>query len=1123
MKTRNFKITNFAVDNLKTIYFFTVMIIIAGIMAYRSTPKEMMPEVVFPFFSITTVYPGTSPTDMENLVTRPIEKQLKSVKGVKQISSSSMQDFSMIFVEFETSVDQNESSVEVKDAVDKAKSDLPNNLPADPVVTKIEISEFPIVNINLSGDLGLVKLKEYAEEMQDLIESLEEITRVDIIGALDREIQINVDLYKMQAAGISFMQIENAVMMENMTISSGYIRMDGMRRNMRIVGEFSRVDEIANISLKQGVFLKDIAEVVDSYADRESYARLNGSDVVTMNVIKKGGANLIYAVDKVKDVVAKYQETAPSNLIVTITGDNSVWTRNSVKDLFNTIILGFMVVVLVLMFFMGVDNALFVAIAIPLSMLIAFIIIPAIGFTMNMVVLVAFILVLGIVVDNSIVVVENIYRHFMNTPDLPILPATKLAVGEVAIPVITGTLTTMAPFAPLLFWPGIMGKFMSYIPATIILTLLASMFVAFVMNPVFAVSFMKYREGKEGKKLPGVKILIAVGAILALAAIFYATGTYLIANLMTFGVMLFLFTKYIVTPLIKRFQKKVIPFLSEAYSKTLEFLLKGKRPYLVLASTIFLFIFTFFLLGIRTPKIVLFPQGDPSNIYVYLRMPSGTDIEVTDSVTRVMEEMVFDVLGGRNNPDVESIISNVAIGAGQNFFERSTQSKLGKITISFVEYKYRVGQSTSLYVNQLREKLVGIPGAEIVVDVDQMGPPTGKPISIEISGAEITGLVDLTEKIRMFIDSLQIAGIEELKSDMEVNSPELYIEIDREKANKLGLNTAMIGMTMRTALFGKDISKFREGEDEFDIRIRLKEDYRKDLNTLMNMVITAPGGGGPNGGSKEIPLSAIAKANYTTSYGGIIRKDNNRMITLSSNILDGYNANEIVGQLRKEMANFPLPEGYTVEFAGEQEDQNEAANFLVWALFAAVGLIFIVLVTQFNSISKPIIILVQVLFSIIGVMLGLVTFNLDISVIMTGMGIIAVAGIVVKNAIILFDYADLVMEKGTPMREALIEAGRTRLVPVILTAASTILGLLPLAIGMNIDFAGLFAEFDPQIYFGGPNATFWKPLAWSIIFGLTFATFLTLVVVPSMYLMVSRAKTGVVNVANKIAGNGIGN
>jgi multidrug efflux pump subunit AcrB len=708
----------------------------------------------------------------------------------------------------------------------------------------------------------------------------------------------------------------------------------------------------------------------------------------------------------------------------------------------------------------------------------------------------------------------------MNTPNLPILPATKMAVGEVAVPVITGTLTTMAPFAPLLFWPGIMGEFMSYIPATIILTLLASMFVAFVMNPVFAVSFMKYREGKEGAKLPGYKIFIAISVVLAVAVIFYATGTYLIANLLTFGVILFLFTKYIISPLIKKFQKNILPVFSNAYSNTLEFLLKGKRPYLVLASTIFLFVFTIFLLGIRTPKIVLFPQGDPSNIYVYLRMPSGTDIDVTDSVTKVLEVKAFEVLGGKDNPDVESVISNVAIGAGQNFFERSTQSKLGKITISFVEYKYRVGQPTGLYVNQLRDKLVGIPGAEIVVDVDQMGPPTGKPISIEISGAGIAELVDLTEKIRLFIENLQIAGIEELKSDMEVNNPELYIEIDREKANKLGLNTAMIGMTMRTALFGKDISKFREGEDEFDIRIRLKEEYRKDLSTLMNMIITAPGGNGPNGGPKEIPLSAVATANFTTSYGGIIRKDNNRMITISSNILDGYNANEIVGQLRKEMSGFQIPEGYSVKFAGEQDDQNEAADFLVWALFAAVGLIFIILVTQFNSISKPIIILVQVLFSIIGVLLGLVIFNLDISVIMTGMGIIAVAGIVVKNAIILFDYADLLMEKGTPMRNALIEAGRTRLIPVILTAVSTILGLLPLAIGMNIDFAGLFTEFDPQIYFGGTNATFWKPLAWSIIFGLSFATILTLVVVPSMYLMVSRAKTGMVNVANKIAGNG---
>jgi multidrug efflux pump len=557
MKERRFRLTEFAADNIKTVYFFTVLVVVAGIMAYRSTPKELSPEVVFPFFSVSTIYPGTSPVDMENLVTRPIEKQLKGVNGIKHVSSNSIQDFSIIFVEFETSANQMQAYQDVREAVDKAKRDLPTNLLQDPDVSKIEVSEFPVVNINLSGDAGLVKLKEYADDLQELIEGLEEVTRVDIVGALDREIQINIDLYKMQAAGITFMQLENAVAMENMTISSGFVRMGGMRRTMRIVGEFQQVDQISNILLKDGLYIKDIAEVVDGYADRESYARLMGSDVVTLNVIKKGGANLINAVDKAKAIVATYQESLPENVTIQITGDNSTWTRNSVKDLFNTIILGFIIVVVVLMFFMGVDNALFVAAAIPLSMLIAFIIIPLVGFSMNMVVLMAFILVLGIVVDNSIVVVENIYRHFMTTADLPIIPASKRAVAEVAIPVITGTLTTMAPFFPLLFWPGIMGEFMKYIPAVIILTLLASMFVAFVMNPVFAVTFMKYR-GNSGRKTNYGRLLITLLVLVALASLLYASGNLLFANLITFGILLFLITKFLMQPLIKSFQAQCV-------------------------------------------------------------------------------------------------------------------------------------------------------------------------------------------------------------------------------------------------------------------------------------------------------------------------------------------------------------------------------------------------------------------------------------------------------------------------------------------------------------------------------------------------------------------------------------
>jgi multidrug efflux pump len=1113
MKSRKFRLTEFAADNIKTVYFFTVLVIMAGIMAYRSTPKELSPEVVFPFFSVSTIYPGTSPADMESLVTRPIEKQLKGVNGIKNVFSNSIQDFSIIFVEFETSANQMQAYLDVREAVDKAKRDLPTNLLQDPDVSRIEISEFPIVNINLSGDAGLIKLKEYADELQELIEGVEEITRIDIVGALDREIQINIDLYKMQAAGLSFMQVENAVSMENMTISSGFVRMDGMRRTMRIPGEFKTVDQIRNIVLKDGLFLKDIADVVDGYADRESYARLNGSDVVTLNVIKKGGANLINAVDKTKEVLAKYQENLPNNVIIQITGDNSNWTRNSVKDLFNTIILGFIVVVVVLMFFMGVDNALFVASAIPLSMLIAFIIIPLVGFSMNMVVLMAFILVLGIVVDNAIVVVENIYRHFMNTENLPIVPATKRAVGEVAIPVITGTLTTMAPFFPLLFWPGIMGEFMKYIPAVIILTLLASMLVAFVMNPVFAITFMKYRGNKKTENTRYGRLLVILLVVVGLASLFYASGNMLIANMLTFGVAIYLLTKFALQPLVKRFQKYVLPWMMNGYRATLAMLLRGRNAWMVIVGTLILLVFTFFLMGVKTPKIVVFPENNPGSIQVYLRMPSGTDIEVTDSITRLLEKRVYDIIG-HDNPDVESVVSNVAVGAGQNFFERSTQPKLGRVTIAFVEYKYRQYPNTLDYVEQLRAGLRGIPGAEIVVDFEEMGPPTGLPIALEISGDDINELIAISERIKQYIESLNIAGIEELKSDMEVSNPELIINIDREKANKLGVSTAYVGMTLRTALYGKEISKFREGEDEFDIRLRLTEDYRDDLQKLMDMKIMVPGG--PDGMS-EIPISALAEVQYGTSYGGIIRKDHKRMITLGSNVLAGYNANEIVNRLKREIRYFNLPDGYEISFGGEQDDQNEAANFLGWAMFVAIGLIFIILVTQFNSISKPIIVLVQVLFSIIGVLLGLVIFQLDVSVIMTGMGVIAVAGIVVKNAIILIDFADLKVkeEPDRNLTDILIEVGATRLTPVLLTAASTILGLLPLAIGINIDFQGLFTALQPDIFFGGDSAMFWKPLAWTIIFGLAFATFLTLVVVPAMYLIVFRLKTWITGIREK--------
>ena len=1100
MKNKEFKLTNLAVENKTTIYIFTIVLAIFGIMQYSSTPKEQFPDIVFPYFMINTVHPGTSPADMENLITSPIEKELKGIDGIKKISSKSLQDFSLIVAEFEVNADETQAYLDVKQSIDDVRSKLPSDIFQEPKITRLNLSEQPILYINLSGDLGLEKLKKYADGLQDEIEVLEEIARVDIVGALEREIQINVDLYRMQASGLSFNAIQNAIASENLTISGGLISTGGMKRNFRIVGEFEQVDQIKNILLKDGIYLKDIANVVDGFKDRESYARLNGQDIITLSVIKKSGQNLINAVDKIYPLITEFKSNSSQNLIITTTGDSSVQTRNSVNDLFNTIIFGIIVVVFVLMFFMGTTDAIFVGLAIPLSMLIAFIIIPMLGFSLNMVVLMSFIMVLGIVVDNSIVVIENIHRLFTKTEKLPILAATKLAVGEVAVPVFTGTITTMAPFLPLIFMPGIMGKFISYLPITIIVTLASSLLVAYLINPVFAVSFMKY-EGNEKKSTEDSKNnkrKVAIYCMLVLfAIIFYMSKLMLLANIIVFSLIIYLFVKYVMNYLIHQFQNHILPVIMSVYQKTLTYLLKGKRPYTVVGSTVVLFFLSLILLGITTPKVVFMPMGDPNNINIYIAMPEGTHIAVTDSITREVEERVFKVLG-RDNPNVESVISSVAINAGSSMFERSTQEKLSKVTVSFVESKFRTGdKSTLVYLDEFRNVMTGIAGAEIEVDRDAMGPPTGKAINIEISGDDIDVLVQITERLKKYIESENIHGIEDLRTDIEVNKPEITLVIDRDNASKLGISTARIGMTMRTAIYGSEISKFRDGEDEYPIQLRLDKNYRNDVDVLLNQTLTVPSNN--NGPPSKIPISAIAKVDYTSTYGGITRIDNKRVITLSSNVLTGYNANEIIQQIKKSLDKFEIPDDYKIGFTGEQDMQNEIGNYLVKALFIAVSLILIILVAQFNSLVKPLIITSQILFSFIGILLGFIIFGKDISVMMTGMGIIAVAGVVVKNGIILIDYIDLRIGEANNKIDAIVNAGATRLTPVLLTAMSTILGLMPLALGMNINFATLFTSLRPDIYFGGDNAAFWNPLAWTIIFGLAFATFLTLIVVPAMY------------------------
>jgi multidrug efflux pump subunit AcrB len=1108
-KIKEFKPSSWAINNKTSIYIMTIIITLAGLMSYNSLPKEQFPEVVFPQILVNTIYAGTAPKDMENLVTKHIEKQVKSISGVKQVNSSSIQDFSMINIEFNTDVDVPVAKQRVKDAVDKARKDLPSDLTREPEVIDIDVSQMPIMNVHISGDYPLDKLKDYADDLKDRIEGLKEITRCDIVGALDRELQIDVDMYKMQAADVTMRDIETAVKYENMTISGGQVKMDGLKRSINVVGQYTDANKIGDIIIRSGsgatIYLKDIAKITDGFKEKESYARLDHDNVVTLNVIKKSGQNLIDASDKIKAISKEMQDDYfPKGLKVTITGDQSDKTKVTLDDLINTIIIGFILVTIILMFFMGTTNAIFVAMSVPLSMFVAFLVMPAIGFTLNMIVLFSFLLALGIVVDDAIVVIENTHRIF-DHGKVPIVKAAKMAAGEVFLPVLSGTLTTLAPFIPLAFWQGVIGKFMFFLPITLIVTLLASLLVAYIINPVFAVDFMKPHHLGEKKRKITKGFIITTIVFVVIALLSYISGNFGLGNLTLTLYGLYCLNRFVLHGMIQTFQDKSWPAFQERYKKLLIWALEGSRPYMIIGATVLLFFLSIGLTMVRSPKVVFFPQSDPNFVYTYIALPIGTDQVYTDSITHLIEDKIFAVVGD-SNPMVESVISNVAVGANNpQSFDFSTSPHLGKVTVAFVPFGKRNGASTVEYLDKIREATKGIPGAEITVEQEQGGPPTGKPINIEITGDEFEQLSVVSKDIKRYLDSLGIPGIEELKSDLQTNKPEIIVEIDRERANREGISTAVIGKELRDAIFGTEVSKFKDANDDYPIQLRYAFDQRNNVNALMNLKITYRDMN-MGGMIRQIPLSSVAKVTYGNTYGGIKRKNQKRLVTLSSNVLSGYNANEIVAKIQKSVKRYPLPPDVMVTMTGEQEKQAETGAFLGKAMLISFGLIFLILVTQFNSISKPVIIFVEILFSIIGVLLGLSIFKMSISVVMTGVGVIALAGIVVRNGILLVEFTDLLMEQGMEMKEAIIEAGKTRMTPVILTASATILGLIPLAVGLNIDFVSLFSEFNPHIHFGGDNVAFWGPLSWTMIFGLSFATFLTLILVPVMLLLSNNLK-----------------
>lgn len=1130
-KTRSFSLTELALKNRTSIFILAIIIVFSGLQSYNNVPKEAFPEVVIPTIYVGTPYPGNSPIDMENLVTRPIEKELQGINDVDKITSNSVQDFSSIVVEFNTDVAPEDALQEVKDKVDRAKSELPTDLDQDPNVFEVNFSEFPIMTINVAGDYEHEKLKSAAEYLEDEIEQLSEINKVDLVGVREQEVSIEADMNKMALHQVSFRDIQDAVASENLSISAGDLETGKFRRSIRILGEFDRAEQIADIVVKrdgsQVVHLRDIATVEDGYEEIESYARANKLPVIALQVIKGSGENLLAASDKIQDILKEAQTSGalPEGIEITVINDQSEQTRNQVSNLENSIISGVILVTLVLLFFMGLRNALFVGVAIPLSMLISFVIISALGYTLNIMILFGLILALGLLVDNGIVVVENIYR--LKQEGLSSKDAASQGVGEVAMAIISSTATTLAAFVPLALWPGLVGNFMVYLPVTLIVVLASSLFVALVMNPVFTTEFMKTAEEIS---LPSKRKTFRNAAIALLLGFgIYFLGAKLLGGLLVLAGLLLLLNNLVLEPSSTWFQQRLIPFLERIYEKTLRHAFTGINTYIYFGGTIVVLILSVVVLGISQPNVLFFPDNQPQYSNVFVEMPAGSDIEYTDSVAREVEERVFEVIQPYRQA-VEAVTANVGIAANdpnEGPQQNNTPNK-ARITISYVEYDERGGISSSFIQEKITEAMDRFPGAKISVAKNQAGPPVGKPIALELIGEDLPRLVEASDSVLYAIQQANIGGIQELKSDMTTNQPQLTVDVNRERARAYGLSTRQVANQLRTALFGLEVSKFKDGEDDYPIMLRLKEASRHNLSDLLNKRITFRDQQA-GGRIVQVPISAVADVEYSTTYGVVKRKDLDRVITLTSNVEEGYNANEINNQLKKLMADYPLPEGIEYKFGGEQEEQAKNQQFLTNALTIAVFVIFLILVSQFNSISRPFIIIASVIFSTIGVFLGLAITGQPFVIIMTGIGIISLAGIVVNNAIVLIDYTDLLrkrrkQELGLAEEEYLsredfvdvvIQGGKTRLRPVLLTAITTVLGLIPLAIGLNINFYTLITELSPQIYWGGDNAIFWGPMAWTVIYGLTFATFLTLVIVPVMYSLNEQFNRWIAGLRNK--------
>ena len=1249
------KITNLSIKYRTAIAVFTLILAVGGLVSYLTIPKESQPSIEFPQIVVTSIYSGASPSDVESTVSQVVEQEISSINGIEEMRSTSSEGVSTIVVEFTPDVDTDKAYQEVNRAVDRAQPDLPDAV-EEPMVDEINTDQFPIMTVNLSGSYSLARLKEVAEDLQDDLEGISSVLEANLIGGLTREVQINVDLSALKTHNVSFNDLVSTIQQENTNIPGGSIDIDRLNYLVRVDGQFEEpAEQIEQLVVKttpngRTVHVRDVADVVFGFKDRSSYSRLRilkretGDDalvsvpdsarrtgqVISLNVTKRPGANILETSDQVKSTIDDF--SFPSGTEVLVTGDQSENVQSLVTDLENNIISGLIFVIAVLLFFLGVRNATLVGIAIPLSMFTSFLVFQALGYTLNFIILFSLIIALGMLVDNAVVVIENIYRF--REEGYSRWESARLGTAEVGPAVVASTATTVSAFAPMLFWPGIIGEFMGYMPLTLIITLTSSLFVALVINPVVTGFFVEVKGRSNGQagstqQWPAVARYGGVALILLLGVTLGIANWKTLVVVATAVPVLYLLHVYVMSPVGDRFVESGLPrlvawyrdylgrMLERDYSVPYAFLrntgalvalaagavlaggggliaaLAGQTAGLLLLvpggvlaalgalgvvvhtlESIYLggwtsvkvgggllatmlavlglnylaggialdtmmrlavppaFIVALGLVGallntrdrllltdtraallngslgglvlivglflIAPTGQAFFPDTDPSQVQINAEAPLGTNIEASNRIAQTVEDRILSLLDQNPNSEanIENLLVNVGVGGDAMFGGGAQQPERSRVSLNMVDYADR-SESSNRTLEKLRAQLRGIPGTEVEFTKQEQGPPTGPPVNIEVSGEQFDQIVQISNEIKGRLNdaaqSGRLPGLVDVTDNLNTGRPEVQVDVDRNQAARYGLSTSQIARTVRSAIQGIEADTYRSGEDEYDITVRLRQSDRQSIGSLESLTVT-------NARGQQIPLTSVANIEEGTGFGSITRIDQNRVVTVSGGAAPGYNGPEVLNRVQDELAEYreTLPPGYTMEYTGGNEDQQESFGFLTTALLIGASLILLILIVEFNSISAPFIIMVAVGLSMIGVLLGLILTRTPFNL-FTFIGIIALAGIVVNNNIVLVDYIMQLRGRGMDKQPAVIEGGATRLRPVLLTALTTILGLVPLTFGINVDFVGLLSDFAPNFQIGSENTQFWGPMGTAIISGLTFATFLTLVIVPVMY------------------------